>query len=323
MKTFFLFLLLAPLSTEAGYWDRYTKSVQQGLNRLSQLNEPRASGACKDIERNSGVSASCMDAYLKLYQKDKIDMRVALGMLDRRAYGGQPQGSDDRYIRTSLTSQLTKSCQGPNVFACGFAADPRDGDLYTKKVVDPLGREKIVRLRITHSSASAVEAENRGKMKDAQTAQSEVSRKNFLEGLEKADVVIYNGHAREGGGPDFNLPIRKKDGHPDYKGHYLKNRPGLNAMVEALRKRSDGGPAFLGLLACKSKAHFYDRVKPVSPASGQMTTGGNYGYFDDGPYVVLNMLDSLLGQRCEGDFQKSINGPALKTNAYRVHDFFR
>lgn len=315
------FLFLLPNVAGADFttaW-MYSHALNKALSDLKSQPPPRA----------TPLEGSCYEAYSRLYKKENIEIRIAYGYLDidgqEGAFlgiGSRPHIATDTYMYEITVKRLLDHCRDDNIFACGFRRDASDATIFHKTMWGPFGKKHNIRLTLTHSSVSELESDNVGKYAEHQKIQSAQSRQNYLDGVEKADVVIYFGHARSGGGPDFDPPRRTSKGKVDYYGYYKKYRPGLNATLAALAKRTDGGPVFFGLAACSANDHFYKKISKLAPNSGFLLSSET-SFATDAFRATIIALDGLLGARCKADMERVIHGPSMDKDTFFLRDFFR
>ncbi len=314
----------------------FIEYLDLGLNEVQRLNSPRAENECGGefnpfglppnmpllfgpprFKHYGKVDSACLATYLRFYKKDTLDFRVAIG------YGDEEDPDYPVYDKVeydAFVAKITAPCRA-NVFACGFKQDPRDDTKFINTVIDPMGKAHRVVLTVVYSSVSSSNDTNL--RLESQKAKTELAEKVFFEGAKTADAIFYSGHARNGGGPDFGPAVRTKSGHKNYKGYYEVQRPGLKRLVAALKQRKDGGIPFLSLAACSSEKHFAKEIRKVSPKSGMIvTTDLSYGI--DGSAATLNAIDSLLGQRCQADFETAVERPNTNySDTFRLKGFFR
>jgi hypothetical protein len=158
---------------------------------------------------------------------------------------------------------LTSKCHGSLQF-CGFDED-RPG-VFTKYVRSPDGQRIKAILEMRSPSITTSHTQNVGPLKAQQDALSSDVTSWFFGGIAKADLVVYNGHARKGGGPDFAPPRLLSNKHVNY-GWYGKHTPGLNRLVSALEAAPEKPKAIL-LMACNSTKLFEKQVERAAPGIG-------------------------------------------------------
>jgi hypothetical protein len=279
--------------------------MRKTLRTMRTLELDRVEDACNDKSRNprSFKANRCFQKYLQIYKNPIVDMRVIFGYKNNDFTGG----AEDTAMRDALIDRILAQCppQWANVFACGFKRDPDDAEVFYKEITNPQGVRRLVKLTIAQSSYTWSDQENRGKYQKSQIERTAHARELFLDGLKKADVVLYNGHSRDGGGPDFGPPVLNKKGHTDYR-WYRSHPKGLQAMVQSLKSAGKHTASVIGLISCSSQQHFYKYLKPLAPQSGFLLTRG-ISWWSDEPATLIGALNGLLGQICEPGLTKEMN----------------
>jgi hypothetical protein len=236
--------------------DRTYQIQQQIESYLKELNEkPKVK---KAISSKSLFKITTRKPNFKI---DENDLRIFFGYKDARP--GRFVG--DRHERLALVQHLVEPCPEGDRQTCGFKRQSRDANLLLKKVsIEGSAAPIKIHLRLIHSSVSTDDEENRHN--PYQKIMSEQAESSFLEGLEKADLVFYNGHSRFGGGPDFNPPLTNEAGYVDSK-FYRTFTSGLTKMISALEKRKDAANMqqldHFGMFSCASTQHFRKALKDV------------------------------------------------------------
>ncbi|MBC7428417.1 MAG: hypothetical protein H7336_07385 [Bacteriovorax sp.] len=302
--------------------------VNNVTTQLSKVNALKADCKyCEDVNINNRPTPKCIETYSQLYARPTVEMRVVLGYSDASA-NPQRIGPHDLLVKEQMVNLLTKDCAvkpSGSFFLCGFARSADDADLFTKNVKAPNGEVKIVNLVITNSSVSTDDNQNQGKLLEQQLIQTERARKTYLDGLRTADVVLYNGHSRKGGGPDFAPAKRLENTHIDYA-FYQKDKPGLTDLVEALKERiasgKDTGPSLIGFFSCGSEEHFSKSVAAASPNSGFIGTL-NPPSWADSHRGVLTVLNAMLGKICNKSLVSSLDQNMDIRNNYIIERFWK
>ncbi len=263
------------------------------------------------IPESERAMAGCYLAYQKLFRNPTLKIRILFGYKDARP----ARFVGDRYERLIVTERLQRDCDDGDG-ACGFKRDAKNRERFTRTVKGPDGKEREVELRLIDSSAGPDDEENR---KDPfQKVRSSSARQQFLEGMGEADIVFYNGHSRNGGGPDFDPPRLKPNLYVDFP-HYLKERPGKKELIEALRK-SATGPVILGLFSCVSEKHFSDEIKKAKPAMG-LISQSSLLYSADSVKGMLGALSALLTMQCEKEIDSAMNAESISGTS-KLENFF-
>lgn len=225
------------------------------------------------------TSTQCANTYAPLWKDGVLKIAVVLGYKDARPN----RFVGDRYERAAVTSYLTAECV-PGWAACGFAQDEYDPDLFRKEGVE---------LRLAHSAAGPDDDENR---KDAfQKWMSQNAEKTFFTGLRDSDVVFYNGHSRDGGGPDFRPPQLTADKHVDYP-WYARERPQMKRLFDNL-EAAQTQVRLLGLFSCSSSNHFLEELSNLRPELG-LITSHRLLYYSDALRNLLGALSAVLQKQC-------------------------
>jgi hypothetical protein len=292
--------------------DRYLYQINETLNRTKELTPKCADCGVYMTGRESEKSPACRKTYRDLFkiretqaQEPKepvgIDMRLLFGYMDNVGE------VDDFYAGVASMAVLTSDCE-PGLFACGFKRDPKDMQMLRKtiQVLGPDGklRRRVIKLKLAWSSVRSDEKLNRGAFAEQQRERTGVMEREWVDGLQKSDVLLYVGHAREGGGPDFGPPkVNPKTRRTDFDWH-RKNGPGVKVMEETLA-RSEKTPKILGLFACYAQDHWSEKLKKAAPRSGLIMTGDSE--FEAIVGQAIATIDSTLGLRCEEEFGRSVN----------------
>lgn len=291
--------------------NRYKIRIERTLYDLSKL-QPNCPTCSVFVAGEESVhSPVCRKTYRDFYKvKDRVadeskeDSEVNISLTF--GYMDYLRDVDDYYVALAFGMQVTSKCyRGQS--ACGFTQDPDDAGLFRRqvKMIGPDGKERVrtVNLRMRYSSVSPSEIANRNEKKADQDRRSERTCRFFAEALQKSDMAMYVGHARDGGGPDCGPPVLNSAQRPDYN-WYHKNHPGVNLMHEALTA-TNHKPKILAIFACAAKDHFYKKLRADAPNTGLILSGSNE--FEGSVGQAIATLDSVLGMRCEDDFNKSVN----------------
>lgn len=284
--------------------DESEADFAETLNDALSVNKPNAlncaiAGHVKSRKLNH---STCKDHYKKLYANPTVKVSIAFGYLDFRP---SPLVATPQIVADFIDS-MTQACTDPTRSQfCGFSRDPDHQNLFSKSVLGPEGKKHTFQVSIV----SPVPADGNDNDDDLQVSpeqktRSATARAAYLKALTTDDVVVYYGHARGGGGPDFYPPILNAKKHPDYR-LYRMNRPGLNDVLDALRE-SKHHPKVLGMIACDSKLHFKEKLKAVAPDSARLLSNRVVGYDEDDQALAV-LLDGLMQHRCDQNFVKSMN----------------
>ena len=156
-------------------------------------------------------------------------------------------------------------------------------------------------MELSLRSASAGTSNQENSNAEAQAQATELAEEHFISGLQNAEAVIYIGHARNGGGPDFSPPVlRSADQKPDYKNWYEVKKPGLKLMSKTLAE-GERTPALLVLSACATEKHFGEALS--GPA---VITTTDLIEYDQLLAIGFASLEMLLKERCEEAFLSGV-----------------
>lgn len=270
----------------------------------SRLMEVRELMAQKNFW-NEPTPTTCYSQIANLAKDGEIKITVAMGYMDVSRGQEASYSSDsyyqighvlDRDAKEGLAYALTSRCADRNHFACGFR---KSGRFYTKQIQDRWsGRRRSVKVELLAPSVSVINADNSGPLLKQQQSLSQEVESQYLSSFVTSDVVLYLGHARSGGGPDFLPPILSTNGSVNYS-YYKQNRPGFRKMLGAV---AQGQTPVVGLLACKSTGLFSRDVKNQSPGSLVISADDLFDYNDILPTAYAT-IEAVVGQRCGATFE--------------------
>ena len=192
-------------------------------------------------------------------------------------------------------------CKSPHQKICGFSevGGPLNGKVVFEKRIDIIGQSILVRMTLTHASASQNYVENLTTLNEAQKYLTFQSEQNYFESIKDADVIFYNGHSRHGGGPDFTPVVLNAAGTADYEGHYKVLRTGIRRVLGEVRKRKDNN-FILGLFSCYSASYYQEALFQAKPGIKTIFTVGSINYFDT-IFSSMGYLEGLLHGSCGED----------------------
>ena len=288
-KVCFSFLVLIPAITFSFFWFRPKRASPRWVEKSVSAHAPSPTGATGPdplllLHSEVPTEKIVWRLICVFYQKDQIDVRVVFGYKDSRP----ARFVGDRYERAYFVQEILKM---------GFSRAREDDDLFTLELQGPDGREKTILLRLVSSSTGPDDDEN--KKDPFQRWKSDHALASFNEGLEKADAVFYDGHSRNGGGPDFESPRCGASLHVDYA-WYENNRPGLKRLRAALKKGKPGAQ-LIGLFSCVSDRHFADSIFKIRPQTAVMGTNALI-YYADALEALSSALRNLLEMKCKSEF---------------------
>ncbi len=285
------------------YW--YPKHIEE---YLTLVNTPSNLEIARQNEGKSYDPQVCAPVFAKAFAKNELDIRYALGYFDDSTgndivWDGKNYGKSaslDIEIFFAIRENLMKPCQGNRV-TCGFRehGDPENGKAIYTKNINLLGRNIEVFLTMTYASASNNYQRNKTELRDRQSFLTAQSDDNLFGGLTKADIIFYNGHSRNGGGPDFNPPILDSKDHTDYDGYYKVKRPGIKRALEAIKKNPNQGLIY-GSFSCFSASHFQKALTTTAPKIRMILSSDTIDYLQS-LKASMGYLEGLMQGRCGED----------------------
>lgn len=290
---------------------------REELSKIMQATLDHAAGMNLSTARTS-KDPKCIATYSRIYSKPVTDFRVVLGYKDHDRTGNVTDG----LLRDALIDRLLAPCprSGQNIFACGFHRDADDADLFYKEIQDPTGKAHAVKMTVIQSSYDALDDKNRGPYQVEQTRQSRYAAQAFLDGVINADIVLYNGHSRGGGGPDFGPARLNEKKRTDYR-WYREHRPGLKKLIDTLQNKTSA--SVIGLISCLSARDFLTPLEKAAPKTGFLVTQG-MSWWSDETTTLIGAINALLGEVCEPDFDRATHpNPAIdpSSRVYSVNLF--
>lgn len=273
----------------------YRPLIESGIyHYFKKLNQ-------NDAEQFSIQDRVCVNEYAEILAKKEMRIHYAFGYFDEsngKNEDGTYSEAIDEVAFDHTSKWLTRICHPSEGHAlCGFQKQilAEGYHLYLKEI-HLFGQAIAVKIYMTRAAASPMHLENTGRLKVKQQQLTEQSEYNFFDGISKADIVIYNGHARDGGGPDFQPPVLRKDLHPNYDGHYKVKQVGYKKLLAALEDRPHKNQV-LGLFACYTDKHFSDGILDVNPDQRMIVSRRKPDFFT-ATEVSLGYLDGFLEGLC-------------------------
>jgi len=256
--------------------------------------------------------AICEKRYAGILKDGIIDIKIAMGYFDwslpdpapillgDKNYGWSP--SIDLGIFASFRDFLVTPCEGTLQF-CGFHQESKSSPYFTKYVTIR-GQRYLARIEMRNASISEYLINNTQTNLAAQQAQSAAMDKFFADSFANSDVLIYFGHSRNGGGPDFNYPRILPNGHLDYANYYKRVRPGFTKMAVDL-KASKTPPAIFALMSCDSRDHFFDSIRTLAPSMGVISSTAILNIKETFT-ATAGTIDAVLRGQCQRSFYQEI-----------------
>lgn len=240
----------------------------------------------------------CQSRYRNLYKDGTLNVALGFGYWD----SSPRELVFDQWIANGLRIILQEPCSaGKRV--CGFK---RTGDVFTKTVRGPDGKPNKLTVSFTQGSLSADNVKNTTTHKAQQKEKCEAATAKYFGEISRgAEVVMFIGHARKGGGPDFCPPVRKADNHTNYS-WYQTNRYGFKSFLSSLRDaRAIGKPAeIVAMYSCYSKRLFLPELSRQNPGTGFILTEIAIET-REAVKSIVSTLDSIIAMKCSQGFQES------------------
>ncbi len=291
MKNIVRFLMiLATMNAFSAFAADYKVEVDHRLQDL--LNIPSNTAKVNGNE-------ACVNRYSKLYKDGVLNVAVGFGYWDN----SPGEFVFDQFIANGLRLALLAPCS-PGMNVCGFR---RQGDLFTKTVIGPQGKPNRFSVSITYGSLSHDNVKNTTVNRTKQYAHCEAATAKFFSEISHgSEVVMYIGHARNGGGPDFCPPVRDSHNHTNYP-WYEKNRPGFKRLLSAMdTSRMAGRPnQVVGLYSCWSRRHFHKEMASKNPSTGFVLTDIDISSINAINSLVTT-LDAMIAQKCGTGFSEGL-----------------
>lgn len=256
------------------------------------------------LERPQAQFKCFSDYQKRLKNSSRMRIAVALGYSD-----GIDERSDivtDHFMRQQITNLLTSPCKYEKQGFCEFrlAEDgPRSPSVYSRELKGPNDESLLVEVHVINSSYDILNSDNKTIYKIQQQAQSDAAKAFYGWALKNADAVFYEGHSRDGGGPDFAPPRAARNGKVDYP-WYRKNRPGFTYLLNNLPAPQEA-PLFLGLYSCASDSHFRKKLSPLLQQS-HLVLSTKVVPSDSTKESLLSSLEAVLNFECPTQIEARI-----------------
>lgn len=231
------------------------------------------------------------EAYYKRFLDDGIlTIGIFLGYKDSRP----ARFVGDSIETFILIQKLTDPCIGQNQ-ACGFKLNSVNPTRLIKKV--EIDRIKFkTDITIWYSSLTLDDDLNR-KLPEQKVHSAKVEAA-FQEALKLNDMVFYNGHSRDGGGPDFFPPQLDSHHKTDY-GWYKNREHGVKIMSDSLTESTQ--PLILGLFSCASDKHFKSALFKNKKAL-TLITSSHLLYYADALKNLYGGVHAAMHLLCKDQF---------------------
>lgn len=253
--------------------------------------------------------AACAAPYRRLLTDGVLNINYALGYFDESDSNELASNPANVSISLDITgfnvirNFLTTPCDSSSrQKLCGFSevsSATNGGKVSLMKRETVLEQTVEINFHLTRASATDRYHVNLNSEQPLQRILTAQSEENFFSALgdAEADIIFYNGHSRNGGGPDFSPPVlRQSDLHPDYSGYYQVRRTGMSKMFDAL-EAGENKNQIVGLFSCYSQKHFSRGLSQVNPRLKTILTSGTVPY-DKIIFNSLAYLEGILQSQC-------------------------
>lgn len=247
-----------------GMWDEIQQTIQ---TTTGDATIPCTPG----VPKSTSLPADpvlCQSRYQSVFSQPEVKISVAFGYDDNRPDSAEVSNPADV---ADFVDRLTGKCGETDDNGmefdhfCEFKRDVDDASLFYKTLTDNDGKTHKVRMRVISATGMDVniqDNDNQLRSSAKQKERSQEARQAYMKALTEDDVVLYNGHSRDGGGPDFDPPVLTANNHVNYP-WYHANHPGKNDMIQAL-SHSEHHPKVIAMLSCDSKLEFQKTLNRVS-----------------------------------------------------------
>ena len=268
----------------------YGTIVKDRLADLINISSPTAT---------SDNSPACIRRYQNLYKDGVLNIAVGFGYWDN----SPEEFVFDQYIANGFRNALIAPCS-PGMNVCGFN---RAGDLYSKTIQGPDGKSNRLTISISQGTLTSSNLKNTTELRARQYEKCEAATTKFFDEVSRgSEVVLYIGHARDGGGPDFCPPVRRADKHTNYD-WYQAQTPGLYKLLSSMQTSKTAGKEnqIVGLYSCYSRRHFHRKMAAKIPDAGYILTDIAI-MSPDAIASVVTTVDAVMGQKCVKGFAEGL-----------------
>lgn len=293
-----------------------------GLLPVPAWGQEPAASAAKATEEETGQDVEYARMVKAIFADDGIaDIRVIFGYDNTKDFrDANDPGRAARFMKY-LKAQGYEEHK-PSEHAAAVLGVPVDApNLRVLAGKNKQGR--ILRIALMWSSLSDSGARNIGVGYTDQLKRSEEAMNFMKKACAEAEVMMYVGHSRGGGGPDTYPPeIRPSKGSEmvtDFS-YYRKNRPGMQALAPYLEK-AEATPKLVAWTSCLSDVHFRkwfgDRCARKLHATGVVLSTRLTSYtpwkdevmgYDEGVMVALAVIEALQYGRDGAQLREDLLG---------------
>lgn len=279
----------------------------QSSTLLAAVNAALFTSVNTTLEKRSPKSCE-KNIYSELSKNGVINIALIYGYNDQRPYINVL----DSIEKNVLQSALLNPCSSSTNRLCGYSV--KTPNQLSKSVTNSNGSRTVINISLISSSISQDDNWNRGTGAPQQNKASSTAREDFKTALLSSDIVFYIGHARAGGGPDFNPPRLKENQQVDLNS-YKTEKAGITLLLKNLKDSRN--LQLLGLFSCNSAKLFSERLTGTRKDISYLLAG------DIATPSAMNSsmwasLDAITGPTCSAEMKDKLT----KINATLSKDHF-
>lgn len=233
---------------------------------------------------------SCPQNYTQIFGHDNVKISVFYG------YENFDEDTVDKIQSEAMVYALTRPCL-PNLGACDFKIIGKKKN-FTQLQKTINGKNVILSVYSTSLTENDTNNRSQKNLYWLQEAFSTQVRNQFYNDIVQSDVVFYMGHSRIGAGLGFNSQSWIEEGV-----NYVFRMP-MMPIIKALASRPSHLKLF-GLFACSSDPYYKSEIERANPGVSLILSKDEVMY-DEGPQALMGGLNSLLAQKCDREFHKSM-----------------
>jgi hypothetical protein len=305
----------------AGYDIHWPKKINEYFQYLNRT-----------LDTAPAPQLKCEGAYQRAFSRNRFVLNYALGYFDESAANQIYLTNPNFPISVALDgiafdvirSVATQPCDSSTKQKfCGFSesGNAEAGKVSLTKSVEIYGRTVAFEINLTKASASESFRANQSSLLPVQQTLTAQGEQNFFSALgsSEVDAVFYNGHSRDGGGPDFAPPIlRDSDLHPNYA-LYQARQTGIKKMLSQM----SGGRAssqIVGMFSCYTRRHFQKRLLAASPKQRLILSEDKVNYMDT-IIASLGYIEGIMQGQCGQTLETIVGQSPLIRDGFTTSNY--
>lgn len=239
---------------------------------------------------------ACSQFLSPVLKKDKIRIDYFTGYADNF----RDQTHDPLEVRGLRAVLLSPCSNHPYHQLCGFFPVNGNPFLFARNIRSTTGINKTIEIALFDAGISDSDSYNRAHI-DEQNTKSAKVRSQFIRSLKTTDIMIYSGHSRFGGGPDFYPEHFLPNGSDDVA-YYTSEKRGVKDMLSGLASRADS-PYLMYMGSCDSKKHFASTLATAKNGPLFSVLSGDQVNELDAFKQFFHIMTLVLNEACPGDFK--------------------